>query len=102
MRYLLILLLFPITSFSGVALVAGNNDCGTWLNARASNQAEILQGYVHGFANGWSLKSGESIWFGKHQINKNQLFYALDFYCKEKPLSTLEAGIIQLHEEQNP
>lgn len=101
MRLLIILLLYPLFSFSEGTVLVGNVDCGTWLDARNTQRAQILEGYAHGFANGWSLKSGKSIWVGKHQINKNQLFYALDYYCKENPLSNLSAGIIQLHEEQN-
>ena len=78
---------------AGVKMEAGG-DCGLWLEARKARGAEILEGYVMGKIDGLAEGAWIDIWrYEGKKINRQQLYYWMDEYCRTNPLSSLLTGL---------
>lgn len=72
----------------------GNSSCGSWVELRASNQADQQAAqWIFGFV------SGHNIYSGAAQIRAPDAPSSLAFidkYCRDNPLSTAVVGGIEL------
>lgn len=81
--------------------IEGTLDCGQWLEARAARRSQILEGYLIGFFNGMALGTNTNFWdAGGIRISREQVFFWMDKYCREAPLSHVITGASRLHAER--
>lgn len=84
----------PITVF-------GKWDCGQWLTARKQMQSQYMEQYLIGQINGMSLGSLIDIWMVKgNTVSDKQLFFWMDSFCQNNPLSNLMRGATSFADER--
>lgn len=86
-KLLLILLIIPQICFAEAFTMKGGLDCGTWLVARQSNRAGVLEAHIQGFVNGWNFgRKGKDIWLKPTKMTDSQVYYYIDAECRKNPM----------------
>ena len=76
-----------------------NVDCGEWLQARGSNQYHV-EWHLLGFIDGIVLGALFDFWnWGGIPLNVDRVYYWMDNYCRDNPLSNTRVGAIRLFNE---
>ena len=104
----LLMAIGPGTSFSqekiqgdGVAYISGNADCGMWLKARSEGRAAALEHYLVGFLDGMVMGMIIEFWrIGDDTISRDQVFFWMDKFCRDKPLGKVSWGAWRLFGER--
>ena len=82
-------------------VLLGSGDCGTWLQARKTNQAKFLEQHLMGLINGMTMGSSIDIWIvGGSTVSAQQLYFWMDNHCQKNPLSNTFAGATDFADER--
>ncbi len=94
-----VMLSFGTAQAEGV-LVKGSTPCSLWASSRAAGTASVLEGYQQGLINGLALGSGKDFWMFPYPIEPEQVFYWMDQYCANNPLSSTITGSYAVFDER--
>jgi hypothetical protein len=80
----------------------GKVDCGSWLNARKADSSKNIESYVLGLVDGMALGSMKNIRRGLNgiSVNREQLFFWMDEWCRKNPLGTTSQGAFVFADER--
>lgn len=103
MRYVLVIaVLLSFTVPAKAVLVMSYSDCGRWLEWRKEEDqwTRVIEFWVSGFLSGLAEGSRIEFWGLEPQITADQVFYWMDNYCRDNPLSDTHAGSLELFIER--
>ena len=84
-----------------VSVAGGSTECAHWLDSRRANDAAVLEHFVLGCLNGLSLGTGKEFWQANAiSISREEVYAAIDSYCRTNPAGLIVAGSIRLFTER--
>ena len=103
------LLLIAILTFTNTTYAQGATvdqfgvvDCGSWLTARKEDRSKTIESYLLGLVDGMALGSMKDIRSGLNgiSVNREQLFFWMDEWCKKNPLKGATEGTFAFADER--
>lgn len=78
-------------------MIRGAQTCGEWLKAREKDPqvAQIFEWWILGFIGGNNLAENYDFWT-ETGYGSDQVYYYIDKYCRDNPLSHIVPGLLPL------
>lgn len=74
----------------------GVQSCGRWTDVRSSKSSRFGEAWLQGYLSAYAVTEASDV---LHNTDASSVFYRMDVFCKENPLSDISDGAKQIIQE---